>query len=98
MLGLWATQPQRGGTTSCASRPSAGIDRVKCLISLKATCEQMLVLSTVGRGGARRPRPGGEVTREMLFRAREGNQRTNNIPELAIHDHVKSTVGHSRPR
>src|SRR5215831_19433627 len=24
-------QPQRGGTTSCASRPSAGIDRAKCL-------------------------------------------------------------------
>jgi hypothetical protein len=33
-------QPQRGGTTSCASRPSAGIDRAKCLISLKATGEQ----------------------------------------------------------
>src|SRR5262245_45022856 len=29
-------RPQRGGTTSCASRPSAGIDRAKCLISLKA--------------------------------------------------------------
>ena len=28
------------GTTSCASRPSAGIDRAKCLISLKATGEQ----------------------------------------------------------
>ena len=27
-------------TTSCASRPSAGIDRAKCLISLKATGEQ----------------------------------------------------------
>src|SRR6516162_9459153 len=28
------------GTTSCASRPSAGIDRAKCLILLKATGEQ----------------------------------------------------------
>jgi porphyrinogen peroxidase len=40
-------QPQRGGTTSCASRPSAGIDRAKCLISLKATGEQVLILCTV---------------------------------------------------
>jgi len=40
-MAMWATQqPQRGGTTSCASRPSAGIDRAKCLISLKATGEQ----------------------------------------------------------
>ena len=37
-MAMWTTQqPQRGGTTSCASRPSAGIDRAKCLISLKAT-------------------------------------------------------------
>ena len=47
-MALWATQqPQRGGTTSCASRPSAGIDRAKCLISLKATGEQVLLLCTV---------------------------------------------------
>src|SRR5262249_57060477 len=40
-MAIWATQqPQRRGTTSCASRPSAGIDRAKCLISLKATGEQ----------------------------------------------------------
>ena len=63
-------QPQRGGTTSCASRPSADIDRAKYLISLNATGEQATILSTVGRGGARRPRPGGEVVIEMLFRAR----------------------------
>jgi len=63
-------QPQRCGTTSCASRPSAGIDRAKRLISLKATGEQVTVLSTVGRGGARRPRPGGGLAIEMLFRAR----------------------------
>src|SRR6516162_9838181 len=49
MLGLWATQqPQRGGTTSCASRPSAGIDRVKCWISLKAAGEQKTYYSLVG--------------------------------------------------
>jgi len=36
------------GTTSCASRPSAGIDRAKCLISLKATGEQVIILCTVG--------------------------------------------------
>src|SRR5262249_4442036 len=41
-------QPQRGGTTSCASRPSAGIDRAKCLISLKATGEQETNSSPVG--------------------------------------------------
>src|SRR5262249_2236893 len=40
-------QPQRGGTTSCASRPSAGIDRAKCLISLKATGETETILCTV---------------------------------------------------
>src|SRR5262245_19560768 len=63
--------PQRkwSGTTSCASRPSAGIDRAKCLISLKVTGEQGTILSTVGRGGARRPRPGEEVAIEMLFGA-----------------------------
>src|SRR5262249_37937087 len=39
-MAMWATQqPHRDGTTSCASRPSAGIDRAKCLISLKATGE-----------------------------------------------------------
>src|SRR6516225_742324 len=43
-------QPQRGGTTSCASRPSAGIDRAKRLISLKATGEQVTILFTVQRG------------------------------------------------
>jgi hypothetical protein len=59
-----------GGATSCASRPSAGIDRAKRLISLKATGEQVAILSTVGRGGARRPRPGVGVAIEMLFRAR----------------------------
>ena len=32
---------------------------VKCLISLKTTGEQSPVLLTVGRGGARRPTPGG---------------------------------------
>ena len=53
-------QPQRGGTTSCASRPSAGIDRAKCLISLKAAGEQVTILSTVGRGGARRRAPEGQ--------------------------------------
>ena len=47
-MALWATQqPQRGGTTSCASRPSAGIDRAKRLISLKATGEQGTLLCTV---------------------------------------------------
>src|SRR5215469_8883726 len=65
-------QPHRGGTTSCASRPSAGIDRAKRLISLKATGEQKHFLLTVGRGGARRPRPGGGVAIEMLFRAQDG--------------------------
>src|SRR6516162_4079631 len=41
-MALWATQQsQRGGTTSCASRPCAGISRAKCLISLKATSEQV---------------------------------------------------------
>jgi len=35
-MALRATQQsQRGGTTSCASRPSAGIDHAKRLISLK---------------------------------------------------------------
>ena|SRR5262245_4640039 len=53
-------------TTSCASRPSAGIDRAKCLISLKETGEQEAILSTVGRGGARRPRPGGGVAIENV--------------------------------
>ena len=33
-----------------ASRPSAGIDRPKCLISLKATGEQVTILFTVQRG------------------------------------------------
>src|SRR6516162_5395683 len=37
----------RRGATSCASRPSAGIDRFKCLISLKATGEQVPFLCTV---------------------------------------------------
>ena len=50
-LAMWATQPpQRGGTTSCASRPSAGIDRAKSLISLKATGEQAVISCTVQRG------------------------------------------------
>src|SRR5215467_4545617 len=67
MLGLWATQqPQRGGTTSCASRPSAGIDRAKCLTSLKATGEQGTILSTVGRGGARRPTRRGSGNRNVV--------------------------------
>src|SRR6516225_5963033 len=49
-MALRATQqPRRGGTTSCASRPSAGIDRANCLISLKAAGEQEAFLSTVGR-------------------------------------------------
>src|SRR5262249_6350988 len=70
-MAMWATQqPRRGDTTSCASRPSAGIDRAKCLISLKATGEQKPFLSTVGRGGARRLRPGAGLAIEMLFRAR----------------------------
>src|SRR5262249_46680349 len=43
---------------------------VKCLISLKTTGEQSPNLSTVGRGGARWPRPGGGGVIEMLFRAR----------------------------
>ena len=42
----------------------------KCLISLKTTGEQSAVLSTVGRGGAHRPTPGGGLAIEMLFRAR----------------------------
>ena len=47
-MAMWATQqPHRGGTTSCASRPSAGIDRAKCLISLKETGEQETILSPV---------------------------------------------------
>src|SRR5262245_16903889 len=47
-MALRATQQsQRDGTTSCASRPSAGIDRAKCLISLKATGEQKTILSPV---------------------------------------------------
>ena len=47
-MALWATQqPQRGGTTSCAARPSAGIDRAKCLISLKATVQKVIILYTV---------------------------------------------------
>jgi len=47
-MALRATQQsQRDGTTSCASRPSAGIDRAKCLISLKATGEQKLDSSPV---------------------------------------------------
>jgi hypothetical protein len=47
-MALWATQqPRRGGTTSCASRPSAGIDRAKCLISLMPTVKRMLILCTV---------------------------------------------------
>src|SRR5262249_30656773 len=47
-MALWATQqPQRGGTTSCASRPCAGIDRAKCLISLNATGEQAANCSPV---------------------------------------------------
>src|SRR5262249_6737480 len=69
-MAIWATQqPQRGGTTSCASRPFAGIHRARGLISWKATGEQEAIVSTVGRGGARRPRPGGGVAIEMLFRA-----------------------------
>ena len=48
-MALWATQQsQRGGTTSCASRPSAGIDRAKCLISLEMTGEQINDSSSVG--------------------------------------------------
>ena len=47
-MALWATQqPQRGGTTSCASRPSAGIDRAKYLILLTATVQELLILCTV---------------------------------------------------
>src|SRR5262245_32201071 len=70
-LAMWAMQqPQRGGTTSCASSPSAGIDRAKCLISLEATGEEITILSTVGRGDARRPRPGGLVADRKAFRAR----------------------------
>ena len=42
------TTTARGGTTSCASRPSAGIDRAKRLISLKATGEQGADSSSVG--------------------------------------------------
>jgi len=41
-------QPQRGGTTSCASRPSAGIDRAKCLKSFMPTDEQIPHSSSVG--------------------------------------------------
>ena len=52
-MALWATQqPQRGGTTSCASRPSAGIDRAKCLISLKATVQDILCTVTLERAAA----------------------------------------------
>jgi hypothetical protein len=54
MAMLATQQPQRGGTTSCASRPSAGIDRAKCLISLKATGEQERILCTVTLGACRR--------------------------------------------
>src|SRR5215831_555296 len=43
---------------------------VKCLISLKTTGEQEPLRSTVGRGGARRPTPGGGLAIEMLFRDR----------------------------
>jgi hypothetical protein len=61
-MAMWATQqPQRGGTTSCASRPSAGIDRAKCLISLKATGEQGTILCTVRAAiPLGRPDPEGE--------------------------------------
>ena len=44
-------QPQRGGTTSCASRPSAGIDRAKCLISLNATGEFFAQFNVPAGGG-----------------------------------------------
>src|SRR5262249_53671075 len=81
MLGLWATQPQRGGTTtSCASRPSAGIDRVKCLISLKATGEQGLFASCLAVGLVAPVRPArpagrharGAKSREIKHLARGG--------------------------
>src|SRR5262245_35610676 len=50
-MAMRATQePQRGGTTSCASRPSVGTDRTKCLISFKATGEQSIILSSVAAG------------------------------------------------
>src|SRR5262249_52998319 len=67
-MALRATQQsQRGGTTSCASRPSAGIDRAKCLISLKATGEQESINSTVGpRRASCRPTGRGSGNRNVV--------------------------------
>src|SRR5262245_8592673 len=53
-------QPNNLGAAALHLVPR-GIDRAKCLISLNATGETKTLLSTVGRGGARRPRPSGEV-------------------------------------
>src|SRR5262249_49222966 len=65
-----AQKPQRGGgTTSCASRPSAGIDRAKCLIPLKATGEQEIISSLVD--AADRATPG---------RGRRGSGNRNVVP------------------
>jgi len=69
-------QPQRCGTTSCASRPSAGIDRAKRLISLKATGEQVIDCSLVASPSAwwRQVRPARPVGRHARgAKAREIN-------------------------
>jgi hypothetical protein len=52
--------------------PSAGIDRAKCLISLKVTGEQATILSLVGidAGQSSRPRTIDSKLTTMLMRSR----------------------------
>src|SRR5262249_45323793 len=72
-MALWATQqPQRGGTTSCASRPSAGIDRAKCLKSFMLTDEQILDSSPVVPRSEVLRREGGEGLAYGTRKARSG--------------------------
>src|SRR5262245_18818300 len=70
-MAMWATQqPRRGDTTSCASRPSAGIDRAKCLISLKATGEQRTFFRKLPRRARAPGQPGGGGADAKAFRSR----------------------------
>ena len=82
-MAMWATQqPEHGGTTSCASRPSAGIDRAKRLISLKATGEQVAYCSLVTVGGPAVASEGGEGVAYGNGLVRRGPLSKKSSPEI----------------
>jgi len=76
------TTTARGGTTSCASRPSAGIDRAKRLISLKATGEQVAYCSLVTVGGPAVASEGGEGVAYGNGLVRRGPLSKKSSPEI----------------